>query len=1208
MTSVMSAAASVPVSVSNPEPATVSVPISDPGQTSSVHNRQQQNRTLDERFSYVAGNESSSRRHKVQAEKLTGEKEFLMWYEAFYMYVASFPWYKVFDLENPVPIPETDFQARMEARGCLYEWLDDEHRKIIFKEMDPFICMLKIKQYCEPQAKLSDYLWGKIYKLEYNPRFMVLAEWLKEFESLNRQLVSCHPDWTDKRKINCFVQHMVIPFPNLNVTCAELRLKNLEKGVLQELSYEQIRKMATEEEELLRARDDMYKRSKGANYVENKLFKGNKRLFKPNRNISGGRRVLRNCYVCGKPGHLAKDCWHRDDQSRGTGSSRAPQEEEQSRGTLPLAPQQQQSTAGGEDGSTKERRYKAKEGKRKPRYHKRHYHKSRKHGARRARRSSSSSSQYSSSSSSGGSRRQSRNRSRGDRTDTGIDGSAFVLKNLMKYKALWLNNRTRNNIQFIGDSGATDHFVSELSVLKNVEELDPPKVISCANKNDIANIIVTHRGTIWVKELSGKVRILEKVLYSKDMSENLFSFHKICRQNCAIILHDMKCEIYCKKTGDLLFVGKKVSKYWFFELELCAEKSAFAITSNSTLVNDGEIPSTSQGFSSTLEHSYTRQHDAWSDSDEDEPNQFVDRDLVNRIEPTLEHIDEGGQIEYLDLGSNVTIEDLKAIDETSHESIRKKTGLLYHLRLGHASQGYLEKAKKHCPELKNIDFGDEIRDCEACKLGKVSKRPHKSVREICSVPLGRIHSDLIGPIKPVGVWKKSVYILTFTCDFSRHTMAYCIPDKNGIAEAFLDYMTTMRAFIGNSDAKIMYLRTDGGREYMTNQMKFLIRQEDIILERCPPDTPELNGVSERINRTILQKLRALLIDSGLPLEFWELALNQVIHVHNRLPHKRLNFVSPYEVLKKKAPNLKYIHRFGCIAYRKIPYDKSNTVSKMSPRGEKCILLGCNADSWELLNVENGKFYKSSNVEFTESVMFKHKYPPDHFKRTGFPKFDIVYTDDGEFEVDLQGDLPNPNVERVYLAQENAKRAGDDFIGNQLKKLRNRYKYDSQKESDSETEVREFRVVEYRRPEYRKIEKKYFALMCHLNEVPKNYREVLVSKEKDNWLKAIEAELSSQYDNKTWEYVKRPKSKEVIDSRWVFTNKTDVDGSIRYKARLVSRGFKDHHIYNYSETYAPVVGLADVRTLFAIANRLNWHILQMDVDLSLIHISEPTRPY
>jgi len=74
----------------------------------------------------------------------------------------------------------------------------------------------------------------------------------------------------------------------------------------------------------------------------------------------------------------------------------------------------------------------------------------------------------------------------------------------------------------------------------------------------------------------------------------------------------------------------------------------------------------------------------------------------------------------------------------------------------------------------------------------------------------------------------------------------------------------------------------------------------------------------------------------------------------------------------------------------------------------------------------------------------------------------------------------------------------------------------------------------------------------------------------------------------------------MDSRWVFVRKGEADDSTRYKARLVIRGFKDVHEYDFTEIYAPVVCLSDVRALLVIANKFDWEVTQMDVDTAFLN--------
>lgn len=90
------------------------------------------------------------------------------------------------------------------------------------------------------------------------------------------------------------------------------------------------------------------------------------------------------------------------------------------------------------------------------------------------------------------------------------------------------------------------------------------------------------------------------------------------------------------------------------------------------------------------------------------------------------------------------------------------------------------------------------------------------------------------------------------------------------------------------------------------------------------------------------------------------------------------------------------------------------------------------------------------------------------------------------------------------------------------------------------------------------------------------------------------EIKSLQENNTWELVKPPSDCRVVDCRWVYKLKKCPDGSTKYKARLVARGFSQIYGENYWETYAPVVKCSTVRLLLASAVVQNWLVEQVDV--------------
>lgn len=75
----------------------------------------------------------------------------------------------------------------------------------------------------------------------------------------------------------------------------------------------------------------------------------------------------------------------------------------------------------------------------------------------------------------------------------------------------------------------------------------------------------------------------------------------------------------------------------------------------------------------------------------------------------------------------------------------------------------------------------------------------------------------------------------------------------------------------------------------------------------------------------------------------------------------------------------------------------------------------------------------------------------------------------------------------------------------------------------------------------------------------------------------------------------PKDKNIVDCKWVFSIKQDENGNLlKYKARLVARGFTQEYMMDYDETFAPVARISSFRYFLAFSNQYDLLIHQMDV--------------
>ena len=77
----------------------------------------------------------------------------------------------------------------------------------------------------------------------------------------------------------------------------------------------------------------------------------------------------------------------------------------------------------------------------------------------------------------------------------------------------------------------------------------------------------------------------------------------------------------------------------------------------------------------------------------------------------------------------------------------------------------------------------------------------------------------------------------------------------------------------------------------------------------PPGTPQLSGVSEHHNHTLLDMVRSMMSLTDLPLSFWGYALETAAFTLNREPSKSVE-TTLYELWFSKKPKLSFLKSLG----------------------------------------------------------------------------------------------------------------------------------------------------------------------------------------------------------------------------------------------------------------------------------------------------------
>ena len=84
--------------------------------------------------------------------------------------------------------------------------------------------------------------------------------------------------------------------------------------------------------------------------------------------------------------------------------------------------------------------------------------------------------------------------------------------------------------------------------------------------------------------------------------------------------------------------------------------------------------------------------------------------------------------------------------------------------------------------------------------------------------------------------------------------------------------------------------------------------------------------------------------------------------------------------------------------------------------------------------------------------------------------------------------------------------------------------------------------------------------------PECYDEALQDKNSSKWDLAMKDEMDSLLGNQTWELIELPVGKKALHNKWVYRIKNEHDGSKRYKARLVVKGFQQKKGSDYIEIF------------------------------------------
>lgn len=301
----------------------------------------------------------------------------------------------------------------------------------------------------------------------------------------------------------------------------------------------------------------------------------------------------------------------------------------------------------------------------------------------------------------------------------------------------------------------------------------------------------------------------------------------------------------------------------------------------------------------------------------------------------------------------------------------KQEGDLWHKRMGHISSDYVHRLKCVATGVGETISTATMSNCKVCAQAKLTRKPFSKDRDRATRVGEILHADLVGEISPPTFVQKNKYFLSVIDDHSRYLQLFVLKSKDETPDYLYEAYRSLQALYP-APGQFNLLRCDNGKEFDSNSTREVLDKFDVRLDFAEPYCHEHNGLVERSHRTITERARALLYEAGMPANMWGLAVDAACWLYNRTPHSGLGFLTPFEKVYGKQPDLMQIKVFG---------SRVETLDETRAKGKKFdfrsvskYLVGYTNTGYRVFDPRTFKVENVCNVIVQENCLFKDDYP------------------------------------------------------------------------------------------------------------------------------------------------------------------------------------------------------------------------------------------
>nr|GEW30526.1 hypothetical protein [Tanacetum cinerariifolium] len=313
--------------------------------------------------------------------------------------------------------------------------------------------------------------------------------------------------------------------------------------------------------------------------------------------------------------------------------------------------------------------------------------------------------------------------------------------------------------------------------------------------------------------------------------------------------------------------------------------------------------------------------------------------------------------------------------------------------------------------------------------------------------------------------------------------------------------------------------------------------------------------------------------------------SQQLALQNRsIIHKRFD-KTPYELMDKRKPNIKFFHVFGYKCYLLNDYDD---VRKLKEKGDmECLLDIQKKMASKQFSLEPGlsnlnETRKSSNPSASQVSETSKKDLEDLFQN-----FYDEYFDSSKIMKSSTTNAETSNVEIPSNEEEVSHESSESFKEESFSSSLN----NDVQQSSEEVEVPLSNTQSVSNNMVPNVDE---ASTSH-NVFNKRLEDAYFNASTSFHDPAMQKELDQFARLKVWRLAPRPEGKTIIKTKRIFKNKKDESSLvIRNKARLVVVGYSQQEGIDYDETFASVAQIEAIRLFLAYATHKDFVVFQMDV--------------